>query len=180
MDNYTATEIAYKNGYDKGYEEATNRLQADKEKLEYILMGVMHSVDKWLEGEELNHDETNRAIIMREKTLQIVEKQQAEIRRYKNCYEQVKWERDLFEEQCKTAKAEAIKEFAEDVCGEIDDAIHSNYNAKEEREAKCKKLGIPIDAEDSYLMYCEGKIHALSGIRNYIFNLVKEMVGDNE
>ena len=64
MDNYTATEIAYKNGYDKGYEEATNRLQA-------------------------------------------------EIRRYKNCYEQVKWERDLFEEQCKTAEAEAIKEFAE-------------------------------------------------------------------
>lgn len=37
--------------------------------------------------------------------------QKAEIRKYKNCYEQVKWERDLFEEHCKTAKAEAIKEF---------------------------------------------------------------------
>ena len=104
----------------------------------------------------------------------------AEIKRFKNAFEQIKWERDLFEEQCKTAKAEAIKEFAEDVYGEIDDAIHSNYNAKEEREAKSKKLGIPIDAEDSYLMYCDGKIHALSGIRNYIYNLVKEMEGENE
>ena len=58
-----------------------NNLQTEKEKLEYILMGVMHSVDKWLEGDELNHDETNRAVIMREKTLQIVEKQKAEIER---------------------------------------------------------------------------------------------------
>ena len=58
-----------------------NRQKAEKEKLEYILMGVMHSVDKWLEGDELKHDETNRAVIMREKTLQIVEKQQADIER---------------------------------------------------------------------------------------------------
>lgn len=80
----------------------------------------------------------------------------------------------------KKAKAEAVKEFAEDVQGEIDDAIHSNYNAKEERVTKSKKLGIPIDDEDSFLMYCEGKIHALSGIRSYIDNLLKETVGDNE
>lgn len=41
--------------------------------LEYILWGVMHSVDKWLEGEELAQDEVNRAATMREKTLKIVE-----------------------------------------------------------------------------------------------------------
>ena len=75
-------------------------------------------------------------------------------------------------------KAEAYKEFAELVQGEIVDAIHSNYNAKEERVAKSKKLGIPIDAEDSFLMYCDGKIHALSGINSHIDNLLKEMVGD--
>ena len=40
MDNYTATEIAYKNGYDKGYEEATNRLQAE----------IEHWQKKWTEN----------------------------------------------------------------------------------------------------------------------------------
>ena len=54
------------------------------------------------------------ALINGQETLQkYMAEQKAEIRKYKNCYEQVKWERDLFEEQCKTAKAEAIKEFAE-------------------------------------------------------------------
>lgn len=42
--------------------------------LEYILMGVMHFVDKWLDGKDLDLDEVNRALRMREKTLQIVEK----------------------------------------------------------------------------------------------------------
>lgn len=55
-----------------------DRLQAEIERLEYILMGVMHSVDKWLDSDELKQDEVNRAATMREKTLQIVEKQQAE------------------------------------------------------------------------------------------------------
>lgn len=49
--------------------------------LEYKLAGVMHSVDKWLDGEELNQDEVNRAATMREKTLRIVEGLQAEVER---------------------------------------------------------------------------------------------------
>lgn len=49
------------------------------ENLEYTLIGVMHSVDKWLEGDELNQHEVKRAIRMREKTLQIVEDLQSEI-----------------------------------------------------------------------------------------------------
>lgn len=48
--------------------------QAEKERLEYVLMAVMHSVDKWLEGGELKQDEANRACTMREKTLKITEK----------------------------------------------------------------------------------------------------------
>ena len=39
----------------------------------YILLGVMHSVDKWLDGEELEQDEVNRAATMREKVLRIIE-----------------------------------------------------------------------------------------------------------
>ena len=48
--------------------------------LEYILMGVMHSVDKFLEGDEFEQDEVNRAATMREKVLQIIEGRDARIR----------------------------------------------------------------------------------------------------
>lgn len=50
------------------------RQKEEKEHLEYVLMAVMHSVDKWLEGDELKQDEANRACTMREKTLKITEK----------------------------------------------------------------------------------------------------------
>ena len=49
-------------------DEVPTRLPTD-----YILAGVMHSVDKWLEGDELEQDEINRAATMRAKTLKIVE-----------------------------------------------------------------------------------------------------------
>ena len=53
--------------------------RAEIRRLEYTLLGVMHSVDKWLDGDELEQDEVKRAITMREKTLRIVESLQAEI-----------------------------------------------------------------------------------------------------
>lgn len=49
------------------------------EYLERTLSGVMYFVDKWLDGEELEQDEINRANTMREKTLRIVEEKQYEI-----------------------------------------------------------------------------------------------------
>ena len=49
-------------------------LEAENRNLEYVLLGVMHSVDKWLDGAELEMDEVSRAATVREKTLQIVEK----------------------------------------------------------------------------------------------------------
>ena len=58
-----------------------NRQKAEIERLEYTLLGVMHSVDKWLDGDELKQGEVERAATMREKTLQIVEKKTAEIER---------------------------------------------------------------------------------------------------
>ena len=57
------------------------KLVEEKNNLEYALVGVMHFVDKWLDGDELKQDEVNRAAIMREKTLQIVEAKQSEIER---------------------------------------------------------------------------------------------------
>ena len=58
--------------------EQIARSQKDLDNLEYKLEGVMHSVDKWLDGEELEQDEVNRAVTMREKTLQIIEAKDAE------------------------------------------------------------------------------------------------------
>ena len=71
-----------------------DNLRDEISNLEYIIMGIMHSVDKWLDGDELKQDEVNRAVTMREKTLQITEKQQAEIERLKTAYETLKQEYD--------------------------------------------------------------------------------------
>lgn len=43
-----------------------------KDELELTLEGVMWSVDKWLDGDELNQDPVNRAITMREKILKLL------------------------------------------------------------------------------------------------------------
>lgn len=55
--------------------------KSEVDKLNYTLLGVMLSVDKWLEGEELEQDEVNRAITMREKTLQIIENTKSDVAR---------------------------------------------------------------------------------------------------
>lgn len=57
----------------KKFESKSKELAKEKSDLEYTLLGVMHSVDKWLEGDELKQDEVNRAAAMREKTLRIAE-----------------------------------------------------------------------------------------------------------
>ena len=43
-----------------------------RDELELTLEGVMWSVDKWLDGNELNQDPVNRAITMREKILKLL------------------------------------------------------------------------------------------------------------
>lgn len=115
-------------------QEMVAEQKSEKERLEYVLMAVMHSVDKWLEGDELKQDEANRACTMREKTLKIteklhkkidglqkanqeswvaIEKKKAEIERLKNAYKQCAWERDVFSEDINAIKSEAYREFAE-------------------------------------------------------------------
>ena len=54
-------------------EQRIKELTEENKKLEYTLAGVMHSVDKWLDGKELEQDEVNRAITMRDKTLRLCE-----------------------------------------------------------------------------------------------------------
>ena len=69
----------------EGCEEARKLIRAAKEAADmlenqaYIILGVMHSVDKWLDGKELEQDEVNRAATMREKTLRIIESRPEQI-----------------------------------------------------------------------------------------------------
>jgi hypothetical protein len=87
----------------KDWKAENARLRAENDDLFYKLVGVMHSVDKWLDGDELKQDEVNRAATMREKTLKIVEQAQKEL-------EQVRAERDAAVEAvphiCNTCKFE--------------------------------------------------------------------------
>ena len=114
-----------------------SELKAEVERLQYILMGVMHSVDKWLEGDELKQDEVNRAATMREKTLQIIEKRKAEI---KGLTEELKttrayihangleWGLMSVAKVIYDTKTEAIKEFAERLSARICDNIEQSDN----------------------------------------------------
>lgn len=82
--------------------------------LELTLAGVMWSVDKWLDGEELEQDEVNRAIKMREKTLRIVEEKDAEIERLKKVNQNfAELENGYIVTGYKNIRADAIAEFAE-------------------------------------------------------------------
>lgn len=93
------------------------RLQTENNDLFYKLAGVMHSVDKWLEGDELKQDEVNRAATMREKTLRTVESLQAENEQFDKKVEteidKLNAEKNDVMYHKDQIKAESYKEFAE-------------------------------------------------------------------
>lgn len=165
-----------------------NRQQAENENLEYKLLGVMHFVDKWLDGAELEQDEVSRASAMREKTLQIVEKHQSELQVYKkalsksSCVFNPIGDALVFtttqEEYVKTIKHiqdAAIKEFAQTLRKEIDEALENNHTIKTKRIDKLIERG--IRSNDDFCHIVDGKILALRGIDVFIENLVKERTG---
>jgi len=49
------------------------RAEAERDNLAYTIEGVMHFVDKWLDGKELEINPVNRAELVRSKTLEIIE-----------------------------------------------------------------------------------------------------------
>lgn len=55
-----------------------DQLAKQNAELQYALWGVMNSVDKFLDGDELKQPEVQRAAIMREKVLQILETPQSQ------------------------------------------------------------------------------------------------------
>lgn len=105
-------------------------------------------------------------------TLDIINRLQAEIERLKA---DVRFSVYLGYETTNQIKAEAIKEFAKKVNDEITNAIISNGRAIEERETKHN-----VDRyEDNFCSMCDGKIIALGGIKLFMQDLLKEMVGDS-
>ena len=101
------------------------RQQAENTDLFYKLSGVMLSVDKWLEGDELKQDEVNRAATMREKTLCIVEKKQAEIERLQKDKADII---DAVEYRINQAKEFAYKKFAEQLQDMLGDPFLREHN----------------------------------------------------
>ena len=115
----------------------------------------MHSVDKWLDGAELEQDEVNRAATMREKTLRIVEKKRAEIERlHKKIEELSEVLSDSIRIRYKEAQSEVYKECLTKV---------KNYI-----KTHCNPYGKPDFDYDTSIK-----------ILNFIDNLVKGMVGEN-
>jgi hypothetical protein len=102
----------------------------------------------------------------------LAEKQQAEIERLKAGVN-VDLENYASEYDSKI-KAEAIKEFANELHEEIEKALENNYKVKQERLGKLIALG--ITEPDTLLQYIEGKIDCLRGLKFFI----KEMVGEDK
>lgn len=90
-----------------------DNLRDEISKLEYTIVGIMHSVDKWLDEDELKQDEVNRAITMREKTLQITEKQQTEIERLQKNLVETETRISMGDRLITEIKSEAYMKFAE-------------------------------------------------------------------
>ena len=91
----------------------------------------MHSVDKWLDGAELEQDEVNRAATMREKTLRIIEEKQAEIERLKIENQAFRSAANSYKLHYNEARTEAIKEFAERLKNEIN--IRTTYSREQDK-----------------------------------------------
>ena len=75
------------------------KMKSENEDLFYKLSGVMHYVDKWLDGDELKQDEVNRAMLMREKTLQMVENLEIELKAMRGAANSYKSEIERLQER---------------------------------------------------------------------------------
>ena len=99
--------------------------------------------------------------------LSLVKRQIAEIERLSVENERQKAEIERLTEQLKTARADAMKEFAAELSAEIRDAIYSSY-----------KNYSPVDPE-SYHTFI-GKSAALRGVYEAMVEILQKMTGDGE
>lgn len=204
IDNKDCVECPLQNKWDchlilrKNLVNFINRKTAENKDLFYKLTGVMHSVDKWLEGDELKQNEVQRACTMREKTLRITEQQKAEIEKlnvdlvgmrgaansYKMHYEKAQAEIDKYQHIEKTVKdfwsglkeLSAFKDLQEPTLTELLEYIEqTNAEAIKEFAERLKEKMTLDGGSLSHGHFKWGKF------RDYeIDNLVKEMVGKGD
>jgi hypothetical protein len=109
-------------------------------------------------------------------SLDLINRQKAEIERLRTKSNEQEYDLELLKQEKRVVRAEAIKEFERTVRIEINEAIETNRRAKQQRVERLNAKGIVYD--DEFCSYCDGKLHALCGIAEFIDNLVKEMVGE--
>ena len=110
-------------------------------------------------------------------SLDLIHRQKAEIDSLREDSKRLKKVQMQLDDLCimhHIIRAEAIKEFAKEIHNEIEKALTNNYEVRGKRMAN---LGVA--GTDEFVSQCTGKIYALRGIDEFIDNLVKEMVGDN-
>lgn len=161
-----------------------NRLKAENEDLFYKLQGVMLSVDKWLESDELKQDEVNRASTMREKTLQITEQQQAEIEEWKTLAHEGKEKVELLEIEKSAmqhrideqqAEIERLKDIAKSALNESIKVCDSILNAKSEAYKKFAEK-LKRKQQEAYIRHCgyENDVVEVQEIDNLLVELTPE------
>jgi hypothetical protein len=134
---------------------------------------------------------------LREKSLDLINRQQAEKDELFGKNEQLKAEIERLQRELETknglvleifenksafervARVKAIKEFADEIHEEVRKALDNNYtvrNQRIERNLADKRA----ETCDDVVHYVEGKIDALRGIDGFVCDYVKEMVGEQE
>ena len=133
----------------------------------------------------LFEDDRDCLLVLNKPTLDLINRQKAEIESLRNdlakeftCFvgSPHKVESCPFFDELEKERAEAVKEFAEKVKDEISNAIISNGRVIEEREKKYRANRY----EDDLCIMCDSKIMALGGIKWFINDLVKELVGESD
>lgn len=125
-------------------------------------------------------------IEMLTETINLINRQKAEIERLKECPKCIyEYDGEIMEycvqEPCSNfrtveqIKAEAYKEFAEKIKQEIKEAYDSNIKVLNEHFEKHRGC-----FNDTFVGIIEGKNNALLGLSDFIDSLLKEMIGGNK
>ena len=140
--------------------------KSEVDDFEYKLMGVMHNVDKWLEGAELEQDEVNRAITMREKTLRLIEAATSEVERLQK----------LLDDKCDRCIARDKAQGAREILGYIIQALDEQI----EKEDKIgRKLWDECDISGHQIHeYAEQKLDTLKTAFKLLLNKYTEEKND--
>ena len=102
------------------------------------------------------------------------EEAQAEIERLNKVYQANQQLINALNKSYFLAKTEAYKECIEKIKEEIKQALESNYKARAERIEKHN-----VGETDEFISYCQGKIDCLRGLDDFLDNLLKELMGEN-